>query len=321
MKIRLPVAPALLAALTVAEHAFCEIAQLRTWKTELGVSQVRVSPNGRWVITRGASGIEVFELATGVRIGRWSLALGMRDFTEPLGFDVSPDGQLAAIAANETLAVLRIPEARLKVARRREGSGGVVAFSRDGERLVVGRYEIWDADSLTLMGRLPQPRSPWVTALSPDGRTLAAAGERTIEVWDVTRWALRDTFSGHKWSTSLSYSADGRWLAAGGAQGVTVWDVTRRKVAWRRAFPVCCAGQFIALSPDGLWLITGRENGITLISTRTGEPIRNWTTDDRGVRSATFTPDGRRLVTASFQGDVRVWSFNTLLGSPGARWQ
>src|SRR5262249_16336939 len=112
-------------------------------------------------------------------------------------------------------------------------------------------------------------------AFSPDGRTLTtAARDQTVQVWtaaDPRRELDRadDALDPHRSAWCVAVTADGRRLAVGGGQVTRVWDaVTRRRLAARRA-------------PEGL---------------NTGQ-----------VRAVRFSPDGRRLLTATNDGVLTLW--------------
>jgi len=121
---------------------------------------------------------------------------------------------------------------------------------------------------------------PVVSALfSPDGRHLASgSGDKTVRFWDLTTETPQHVCSGHRdYVLALAWSPDGKQLASGDK-----------------------SGQVIVWCPE-----TGKQRGRTLVG------HRQW------ITSITWEPlhlsNGvcRRLVSASKDGDIRVWDTMT----------
>jgi WD40 repeat protein/tRNA A-37 threonylcarbamoyl transferase component Bud32 len=146
-------------------------------------------------------------------------------------------------------------------------------------------------------------------AISPDGRTLASAGEdRAVKLWDLATGRVLHTLGAHTDAVfGLSFSPDGNRLASGSRDGtIVLWDADsgaelRRLMGHSRSFARLC------FSPDGRTLASGSEGGL----------VKRWDVDSGkeesplpghagAVRCVAFSPDGSRLACGGEDQTVRL---------------
>ena len=152
-------------------------------------------------------------------------------------------------------------------------------------------------------------------AFTPDGKTMARARYKTVEVIEESTRRVRHSLSGHDGKiTSVQFSPDGKSLAvASGIPGVkgtlTVWN-TDTEEASRQEFPAEHRDLIYSLrwSPDGKILASGGyDSKIVLWDPVTRKPLRALGGHNGAVFDIAFSPDGKLLASASGDQTSKVW--------------
>jgi len=168
-----------------------------------------------------------------------------------------------------------------------------------------------------------KPRSPVLAvACSPDGRTLATAGEDSaIVLRDPTTGLARTRLEGHADAvTCLAFSPDGSTLASAGYdRTVRLWD----PATGRARATLTGHSQWIfavAFSPDGRTLASaGSDRTIRLWDLASGRPSATLEGPGSAIRALAFSPDGKTLASAGADRVATLWDLRDRAPSAALR--
>jgi WD40 repeat protein/serine/threonine protein kinase len=308
------------------------------------VTTAAFSPDGAWVVTTGgdAPTAKIWDANTGkvIRI--------LKGHTGEVIFAAfSPDGARIVTTSSDATAKIWDAKAGNELLTLKGHTAPVVfaAFSADGSRIVTAgsidmTAKVWEIPSakpegvaktgnelLTLRGHRGAVTS---ASFRADGaRIVTASSDKTAKVWEVpsakpegvanTGVAVL-TLKGHpSFVSAASYSPDGeRILTVSGT--ALVWDANTDPEALTLRGHT--GGVTVAaFSADGLQAVTAGDDFTAKLwevpSTRpegvarTGKELHTLTGHTAVVTTASFSPDGARVVTIGADNTVKVWDTRT----------
>jgi len=260
--------------------------------------------------TRGGSGAWVWEVATGRLLQSWqgreARSVNFTSDGKALVTAVEADGRTVVLrevgsgAARQRFAVkgppsaVKVQEARLSADGRilvtfetaarsaRETGGGVGG--------APGVVRVWEVNGGALRRSL-RPGGVAALALSADGKLLAVSGVRgggrgSAQPPTTTPW-------GPQWGS-------------GQPPTTTIWEAQTGKL--RRTLPDDASS--LTFSPDGKTLVRGRPGSLTFWEVSSGKLKRKAAAGSEGVRSITFSRDGRVMAEGESEGEgatIRIW--------------
>ena len=294
------------------------------------------SPDGKLIVTAGVDGTaRVWDALGGAELivfyghkdaGR----VGLRNDVTSASF--SPDGWAVLTTGYDGTAqvwearsgtvVATLPAHRMEVRHASFSLDGrfIVTAGCDERKIEVdctkGSARVWDAEtgllSLTLAGHTAGVNG---AVFSPDGRTIVTVGaDGKALLWNAADGQLRAPLAGHTDQVGQAvFSPDGEWIVTASRDGTAkLWHAQGGQAAstsWTHPSYL-----FESASPDGRYIVSPCRSDRAvwcILEYQTWQTLVELNGLTGYVFSARFSPDGRKVVTASDDGTACVWDAQT----------
>jgi RNA polymerase sigma factor (sigma-70 family) len=291
---------------------------------------VAFSPDGKWVATGGeargdqAGEMRLWDVATG-RVAVRSQTAGSFRY---LSF--SPDGKFLATAELDDTVRLRDPlTSQVRTTfKGHKGPVNAVAFAPDARILASASWDktvrLWDVAGKGQL-RILEGHSGEVysVAFSPDGRSLVTGSQdHTAGIWDIATGRAQRVLRGHADVVeTVAFSPDAKLVATGSwDQTVRLWDAASGKQI-RQLSGHTAQVLAVVFSPDGRLLAsasggwgnaavpnnTPAPGEVIVWDIATGRVVATLKGHRDRIFGLAFSPDGRLLATASWDGTIKLW--------------
>ncbi|MBW4620913.1 MAG: AAA-like domain-containing protein [Cyanosarcina radialis HA8281-LM2] len=297
---------------------------------------IGISPNGKLFAPAGDRGfLEVWDMPKRTRL----FTLTSKTKARIHSIEFSPDSKLIAAASDDnTVRLWNVKDGTL-FKTLADGSNYTIAkFSPDGKILaattsdptkVLGKIQLWQiADGTPIKTLKENPAAPCKIRnidFSPDSKIIAiSCYNGKLQLWDIRTGAVILHLEGQKSHitdvNTVSFSPDGRIMASGGSDTfIKVWKVADGTLIRTIAAHVRDIRK-LAFSPDGKTLASASDD-LTIKLWNVADITANNATDyltpsitltgHQGIVNAlSLTPDGKSLISGSYDNTVKVWNLD-----------
>jgi eukaryotic-like serine/threonine-protein kinase len=243
---------------------------------DTGTSDAQFSPDGRRVVTASEDRTaQVWDASTGEPIGP-----PLRHTRSPLRVRFSPGGTRLITSHADGVAWIWDVESGEQILQLRHSKGvNSVEFSRDGKSIVTassdGTAQVWDAVTGRRSSKpLRHDDTVYWAVFDPTGQRVATASkDKTVRIWSAQTGQMLVLPLGHADALHSEHS--------------------------------------VMFSSDGSRVATVAGNAVQVWDSATGRAIIPPLRHGGLVQRAQFSPDGRKLLTASRDGAARLWDSET----------
>ncbi len=154
-------------------------------------------------------------------------------------------------------------------------------------------------------------------ALTPDGKRLVSGSyDGSVKIWDIASRALQQKLVANGGRVQgVAVSPDGKALAAACAAGsegksrraeIALWNLEniKQRKSLHDGYSAFTCVQF---SPDNSLIAAGRADGWVASWNANGNPCARLEAHPTWITSVRFAPNGQRLITTSWDSQVRFW--------------
>ncbi|KAK7902276.1 U3 snoRNP protein [Exophiala xenobiotica] len=194
-----------------------------------------------------------------------------------------------------------------------------VTINKTGEWLAMGSSKtgqllVWEhASESNILKQSSHLDALTALSYSPDStRIITGADDGLIKIWDIASGFHIATFTEHASAvTASAYSKRGNILFTSSLDGsVRAWDMLRYRNFRTFTAPTRLSFSCLAIDPSAEVVCAASHDSfdIHLWSVQTGALLDQLSGHEGPISTLAFTPDGRYLVSGSWDHTIRVWS-------------
>ncbi|HKS35816.1 MAG TPA: WD40 repeat domain-containing protein, partial [Verrucomicrobiae bacterium] len=290
----------------------------RLWFHDGRINAANFSPDGRRVVVAGVNGnAAVWDAEGSLQIFR---LVGHRPEKEVESACYSSDGRFLLTAGEDGLVRIWNAENGEEIAAAspllHPDTVYNANFNRRGDRIVTackdGKVRVWTMGSNSPIREFVAHAAPVRHAsFSPDGRRIVTASiDETAKVWNADTGAqLGETMRHDNWVYDACFSPDGLSIVTASYDKTSrIWDATTGKlIATLHSDAPVRSARF---SPDGRYIVTtcwDYDFAVRVWDASTGQEAFPPLKHTSYPFTASFSPQGHRILTACANGVCQVW--------------
>lgn len=292
---------------------------------------VGFTPDGKRVISGAGGEIVVWDPQSGMEFYRLKAGTNI--------LSISSNGILAASAAGANITVWDIESGQILTNKtqfiRNDNNDlrsiSALVFSADGSMIassegegdsswqiprppsIGGRIVIWDPLTGNDIVSMQHGDSVPVLAFSSNGKKLASGSfDGTSRVWDVQTGRPLSNFSFEANVGAVAFGKNDEWIVSSSDDGTAkIWDARTGNEINRLITGNDTNVKSIAISPNGEYMAGGNDEGVWVWQIEGQEISKMEHGQALTISSVDYGPDGKTVVTASWDRKARTWDART----------
>lgn len=234
----------------------------------------------------------------------------------------SPDDNTVLTGSSDKTARLwDLQGNTLQVFKGHEDMIWALSFSPDGKTILTGSMDktarLWDINGNVLKVIKGHEGSINAVAFSPDGKKiLTGSWDKTIRLWSLNG-IQQQVFSGHDgYINTVGFSPDGKSIITGSwDKTVRLWDLQgnvlrefKGNIRYVSSAAFAPDGKSILTVSSGISLgLPGSEDNTACLWDLKGNLLQLFKGHEGNINSVAFAPDGRSVLTGSWDRIARLW--------------